>query len=846
MSAPFWQKHAKLSSILSAVSRSSSDVDHRTERTTAESGYSTPQQPALEERHTDKMGIATLLTTWGFASPDCVAAFRIFSFPAPCLLGVCLNYMILVGGLGVRLPQLYRVWKAKSVVGISEASVLVEALGAWLFVAYNLLQGHAFTTWGEVLFIGIQNLCLVSLYWKYSRGNAGKRRRCLRWAAAIAAALGSCYLQILPARACEAITNLLGVSPLPLMILARMPQIVQNYEQGHTGQLSLVSLSMTLLGGLARLATVLQQVPDGYILASSALAVVLNLLPTLQVGCSGRRHTMSDNNTSRSDNNTEGAVLLVSMRLLRLPFIGSILRRCCEEMQKSENAKQPRSAPLWLLALGTAGRHSKPRASCRSRRATAPRQTPEQHHKSAAILREIRDTLRNGSRSQKIRSRDAEAVRLSCNARRGSRGPCEGGTVCSAALQQETLTNRLFLPYCLPVLAAAVAAVSLVLPGDGNASPQKRGAPPRKTLRRQTRFPGDILALAGLVAAAEKSPRAPAEESMGFLKEGSQLQGGGGEVLWVTYESTAVATPSAEKLTNSTRKKDPMLPALRFTSVSSERRPLGAAPSPPKEAPRFVMKGEEQSLILPQLIRKPWGEALSQKALLSVSSPPPLFLSLRNLVHPCCSSRSLGVLFSFALEGVGDGYLPGYRGTVKNWIAFEDALLEVLTAPDSAMHPSTAGGQFLWCESSLRSPDHFSRLGEICFELLDAEKFLSVDKDTLSALAICGSLLPPSVVPAECGESNASNSSTRWNSSALRVLRCMQHFTGLVIDMGASLTRVSPILSGQTLGCLAVELPLGGRDIDAFLCGSLLRQQQQMLKAPTERPCDCSMVAHCS
>ncbi|XP_026194338.1 auxin response factor 6 [Cyclospora cayetanensis] len=211
-------------------------------------------------------------------------------------------------------------------------------------------------------------------------------------------------------------------------------------------------------------------------------------------------------------------------------------------------------------------------------------------------------------------------------------------------------------------------------------------------------------------------------------------------------------------------------------------------------------EGEEQSLILPQLIRKPW-------------------------------------------EGVGDGSLPGYRGTVKNWIAFEDALLEVLTAPDSAMHPSTAGGQFLWCESSLRSPDHFSRLGEICFELLDAEKFLSVDKDTLSALAICGSLLPPSVVPAECGESNASNSSTRWNSSALRVLRCMQHFTGLVIDMGASLTRVSPILSGQTLGCLAVELPLGGRDIDAFLCGSLLRQQQQMLKAPTERPCDCSMAA---
>lgn len=233
-----------------------------------------------------KMSLSDFLVSWGFTTPPCAASFEQFSFPIPCvkqLVGVSLNYAILLGGLGVRLPQLYMVWKARSVVGISESSVLVEALGAWLFVAYNLLQRHAFATWGEVFFIGVQNLLLVSLYWTYSPGRGGERRRCIRWAAAIVAVLVACYTRLLPSRVCRALENLLGVSPLPLMLLARMPQIFQNYKQGHTGQLSLLTLSLTLLGGLARLATVFQQVPDGFILISSAMTVILNLVPTLQI-----------------------------------------------------------------------------------------------------------------------------------------------------------------------------------------------------------------------------------------------------------------------------------------------------------------------------------------------------------------------------------------------------------------------------------------------------------------------------------------------------------------------------------------------------------------------------------
>ena len=45
---------------------------------------------------------------------------------------------------------------------------------------------------------------------------------------------------------------------MPLLLMARLPQILQNFQLGHTGIQSLVTLSMNALGGLARIFTTLQ------------------------------------------------------------------------------------------------------------------------------------------------------------------------------------------------------------------------------------------------------------------------------------------------------------------------------------------------------------------------------------------------------------------------------------------------------------------------------------------------------------------------------------------------------------------------------------------------------------
>jgi len=45
---------------------------------------------------------------------------------------------------------------------------------------------------------------------------------------------------------------------VPLMLMSRVPQIIQNIQNGHTGILSMITLTMNALGSLARIFTTFQ------------------------------------------------------------------------------------------------------------------------------------------------------------------------------------------------------------------------------------------------------------------------------------------------------------------------------------------------------------------------------------------------------------------------------------------------------------------------------------------------------------------------------------------------------------------------------------------------------------
>ncbi|KAJ2537043.1 hypothetical protein IWW35_006617, partial [Coemansia sp. RSA 1878] len=70
---------------------------------------------------------------------------------------------IVLGGCIVKLPQLFKILNAKSVAGISLSSYVLEVLANAITLAYNFRQGYSFTTYGEALFIGVQNIAITLL-----------------------------------------------------------------------------------------------------------------------------------------------------------------------------------------------------------------------------------------------------------------------------------------------------------------------------------------------------------------------------------------------------------------------------------------------------------------------------------------------------------------------------------------------------------------------------------------------------------------------------------------------------------------------------------------------------------
>ncbi|KAJ2758486.1 hypothetical protein IWQ56_005988, partial [Coemansia nantahalensis] len=70
---------------------------------------------------------------------------------------------IVLGGCIVKLPQLFKILKSKSVAGISFSSYVLELLANAITLAYNYRMGYAFTTYGEAVFIGAQNYVIALL-----------------------------------------------------------------------------------------------------------------------------------------------------------------------------------------------------------------------------------------------------------------------------------------------------------------------------------------------------------------------------------------------------------------------------------------------------------------------------------------------------------------------------------------------------------------------------------------------------------------------------------------------------------------------------------------------------------
>ncbi|XP_071656291.1 uncharacterized protein [Patagioenas fasciata] len=84
----------------------------------------------------------------------------------PCLkilVSKALGYAIVGGSVLVKLPQVLKVWGARSGAGLSACAVGLELLALGGSVAYGTARGFPFSAWGESLFLLFQTLTLLFL-----------------------------------------------------------------------------------------------------------------------------------------------------------------------------------------------------------------------------------------------------------------------------------------------------------------------------------------------------------------------------------------------------------------------------------------------------------------------------------------------------------------------------------------------------------------------------------------------------------------------------------------------------------------------------------------------------------
>jgi len=167
-----------------------------------------------------------------------------------------LNYAMLGGSCLMKVPQISNILKAGSVVGLSETWVINECIAGLLWVYYNALVGHAFVTYGEAVMVGVQNVIIIAMYWHYSP----ELPKLPRIAGSIAFMVAS--VAVLALGLPSGALKVMGTSPIFLGNGAKVPQILKNSRQQHTGTLAIVPAFLGFAGNAVRVLTSFLQTPD--------------------------------------------------------------------------------------------------------------------------------------------------------------------------------------------------------------------------------------------------------------------------------------------------------------------------------------------------------------------------------------------------------------------------------------------------------------------------------------------------------------------------------------------------------------------------------------------------------
>lgn len=185
---------------------------------------------------------------------DCLESVKSLNFAdVDCVIVTArkvTGYTIVTLASIVKVPQILKVLSAQSAKGLVQSMYYVECWMNAIVMCYNIHLNNSFSLYGETVFLLLQNLILISLIWQYSQTISTSEK--ISFTLATTALITYLYTDVYVP---TIVWDLAMSCQFVLMGYARIPQIIANYAEKSTGQMSVITFVANFLGVIARALT---------------------------------------------------------------------------------------------------------------------------------------------------------------------------------------------------------------------------------------------------------------------------------------------------------------------------------------------------------------------------------------------------------------------------------------------------------------------------------------------------------------------------------------------------------------------------------------------------------------
>ncbi|KAJ9072511.1 hypothetical protein DSO57_1026892 [Entomophthora muscae] len=183
--------------------------------------------------------------------------------------------LIIIGlSLMVKLPQILLVVNSGSADGLNLSSLLIETFSINIIVAVCYLNQQGFTTYGDSIFVLVQNMALILIVLHYLK----RTDQQIFFVAGAAA-----FNYMLFCRLSKEVVGTMILGLFPLMIMGSFPQLWQNYTKKSCGNLSSSTVIISFACAIGRVFTNKVEVDDPIANFGSGLGAVINTIMVVQV-----------------------------------------------------------------------------------------------------------------------------------------------------------------------------------------------------------------------------------------------------------------------------------------------------------------------------------------------------------------------------------------------------------------------------------------------------------------------------------------------------------------------------------------------------------------------------------